>query len=97
MSDIPAKHLKRIRRYEPVETEGLVLWPMLVEEYEEYLLARASIEFMQQRLPRVLVNMPLLQAYFALDSQSVADEKIELYESGEYAFVKDGKLHIVNG
>ena len=29
--------------------------------------------------------------------KSVADEKIELYESGEYAFVKDGKLHIVNG
>lgn len=76
MSDIPVKHLKRIRRYEPVETEGLVLWPVLVEEYEEYLIARASIEFMQQRLPRVLVNMPLLQAYFALDSQSVADEQI---------------------
>lgn len=76
MSDIPTRILRQIRRYEPVETEGLVLYPILVEEYEEYLTARAAIEFMHQRLPRVFLNMPLLQAYYALDSQSVKDDKL---------------------
>lgn len=76
MSDIPTKILKQIRRYEPVEMDGLTFYPVLVEEYEEYQIARAAIEFMHQRLPRVFLNVPLLQAYFALDSQSVADEKI---------------------
>jgi hypothetical protein len=59
-----------------VETEGLIFYPVLVEEYEEFLTAKAAIEFMHQRLPRVFLNMPLLQAYFALDSQSVADEQL---------------------
>jgi hypothetical protein len=76
MSEIPTKYLRQIRRYEPVETEGLTFYPILVEEYEEYLTAKAAIEFMHQRLPRVFLNMPLLQAYFALDNQSVADEQL---------------------
>lgn len=76
MSDIPEKYLKQIRRYEPVDTEGMRFWPILVEEYEEFLLARSAIDFMQQRLPRMMVNMPILQAYYMLDSQSIEDEKI---------------------
>ena len=76
MSEIPTKYLRQIRRYEPVETEGLTFYPILVEEYEEYLTAKAATEFMHQRLPRVFLNMPLLQASFALDNQSVADEQL---------------------
>ena len=76
MSDIPTKYLRKIRRYEPVETEGLTLYPILVDEYEEFLTARSAIEFMHQKLPLVMVNMPLLQAYYLLDSQSIKDEKI---------------------
>ena len=76
MSDIPTKYLRQIRRYEPVEAEGLTLYPILVEEYEEYLLARSAIEFMQQALPLSMINMPILQAYYLLDSQSISDEKI---------------------
>lgn len=76
MSDIPEKYLKQIRRYEPVDTEGMRFWPILVEEYEEFLLARAAIDFMQQRLPRMMVNMPILQSYYMLDSQSIEDEQI---------------------
>lgn len=76
MSDIPKKYLRQIRRYEPVETDGLTFYPILVEEYDEYLLARSAIEFMQQALPMSMVNMPILQAYFLLDSQSIKDEKI---------------------
>lgn len=76
MSDIPKKYLRQIRRYEPVETDGLTFYPILVEEYDEYLLARSAIEFMQQALPLSMVNMPILQAYFLLDSQSIKDEKI---------------------
>lgn len=76
MSDIPEKYLKQIRRYEPVDTEGMRFYPILVEEYEEFLLARAAIDFMQQRLPQMMVNMPILQAYYMLDSQSIEDEQI---------------------
>ena len=76
MSDIPEKYLKQIRRYEPVDAEGMRFYPILVEEYEEFLLARAAIEFMHQRLPRMMVNMPILQAYYMLDSQSIEDEQI---------------------
>lgn len=76
MSEIPTKYLKAIRRYEPVDFEGLRFYPILVEEYEEYLIAKSAIEFMHQRLPRVYLNMPILQAYYALDSQSVEDEQI---------------------
>ena len=68
MSEIPTKYLKQIRRYEPVEMDGLRFYPILVEEYEEYLMARSAIEFMQQSLPRALVNSPILQAYYALDN-----------------------------
>lgn len=76
MSDIPKKYLRQIRRYEPVETDGLTFYPILVEEYDEYLLSRSAIEFMQQALPMSMVNMPILQAYYLLDSQSIKDEKI---------------------
>ena len=76
MSDIPKEIMKRIDRYKPVETEGLTLYPILVEEYEEYLTAKSAIEFMHQRLPRVYWNTPLLQAYYAVDNQSIEDEKI---------------------
>jgi len=76
VSDIPEKYLKQIRRYEPVDTEGMRFYPILVEEYEEFLLARSAIDFMQQRLPRMMVNMPILQAYYLLDSQSIEDEQI---------------------
>lgn len=76
MGEIPTKHLNNIRRYLPVETEGLRLYPVLVEEYDEYLIAKSAIDFMQQSLPRAMINMPILQAYYALDSQSVEDEQL---------------------
>lgn len=76
MSEIPEKHLRSIRKYEPVETEGMILYPVLVEEYEEYLIAKSAIEFMHQSLPRTMLNIPLLQAYYLLDSQSVKDEQL---------------------
>lgn len=76
MSEIPTKYLKQIRRYEPVEMDGLQFYPILVEEYEEYLMARSAIEFMQQSLPRALVNIPILQAYYVLDNQSIEDEQL---------------------
>lgn len=76
MDNIPKRIKKQISRYDPVETEGLTFYPILVDEYEEYLLAKSAIEFMHQTLPLSLVNMPILQAYYQLDSQSIRDEKI---------------------
>lgn len=76
MSEIPEATMKRIRRYEPVEAEGMTFYPILTEEYEEYLVAKSAIDFMHQRLPRVYWNMPILQAYYAVDEQSISDEQI---------------------
>ena len=76
MDDIPKRIKKQIVRYEPVETEGLTLYPILVDEYEEFLISRSAIEFIHQALPMSMVNIPLLQAYYLLDSQSISDEKI---------------------
>lgn len=68
MNELPLHIRKSIGRYEPVETEGLVLYPIKVDNYYEFLAARPSIEFMQQRLPIHLMSEPLLSAYFRLDS-----------------------------
>lgn len=76
MSDIPTKYLKQIRRYEPVEAEGLTFYPILVEEYEEFSQARSAIEFMHQKLPLSLINMPILKAYYLMDTQSIRDDKL---------------------
>ena len=76
MDDIPKRIKKQIARYQPVETEGLTLYPIIVDEYEEFSFAKSAIEFMHQSLPLSMVNIPLMQAYFLLDRQSISDEKI---------------------
>lgn len=74
MSEIPAKYLKAIHRYQPVEVDGVLLYPVTVDEYEQFNLARPAIEFVHQSLPVAYVSMPLLQAYYAIDIESIASE-----------------------
>lgn len=71
MAELPLNIKKSIGKFEPIEAEGLILYPVLVENYYEFLAAKASLEFMQQRLPVELMSEPLLSAYFKLDTHQV--------------------------
>lgn len=67
MRELPAYITEAIHKYEPVPYDGLVLYPFRVKHYEQYLIARRAIGFMQQSLPVELMSMPLLSALFKLD------------------------------
>ena len=73
MSDIPASIMARIRRYAPVDTDGITLYPITVGEYEAFSQARPAIEFVQQSLPVAYVSMPLLQAFYAIDIKNLTE------------------------
>ena len=67
MTELPLNIQKSIGRYEPIEAEGLTLYPVTVDNYYEFLAARPSLDFMQQSLPIELMSIPLLDAYFQID------------------------------
>ncbi len=75
MNDLPKQIQRNINRYEPVETDGIALYPVRVEEYEDFLLAKPALEFLQQSLPVALMTVPILQAFYTLDVESVMDEQ----------------------
>ena len=85
MKEIPAKYLKAIRRYQPVEIDGVLLHPVTVDEYEAYNIARPAIEFMQQSLPVAYMSMPLLQAYYAIDIDGIASGGESQLPTGMFA------------
>jgi len=55
MQDLSPKMAKAVRRFEPIETEGLTLYPICVKDINEFTTARPAIEFMQQSLPVALL------------------------------------------
>lgn len=71
MKELPLKHRKSIDKYEPIQIEGLTLYPIRVEDYYEFLIAKQSLEFMTQTLPIGLMSLPILDAYFQMDSGQV--------------------------
>lgn len=71
--DIPLTIQRSIHEYKTIEWEGLLLYPIRVSEYSEFLSARPAISFAQQTLPVRFLSMPLLSAYFALDCESLAE------------------------
>jgi hypothetical protein len=62
---------RSVRKYEPIEIDGLTLYPIKVNRYEEFLWARRSLDFLQQSLPVELMSVPLLDAYYRMDIQAV--------------------------
>ena len=76
MSEIPASVQARIRRYAPVDIDGVTLYPVTVGEYDAFNQARPAIEFVQQSLPVALMSMPLLQAFYTIDIESLSDAKL---------------------
>lgn len=67
MQDLSLEMAKAVRRFEPIETEGLTLYPIQVKDIDEFTTARPAIEFMQQSLPVTMLSKPLLQAYYTLE------------------------------
>ena len=67
MQDLSPETAKAVRRFEPIETEGLTLYPICVKDIDRFTVARTAIEFMQQSLPVALLSKPLLQAYYTLE------------------------------
>lgn len=67
MQDLSPEMAKAVRRFEPIETEGLTLYPICVKDIDRFTVARSAIEFMQQSLPVALLSKPLLQAYYTLE------------------------------
>ena len=59
------------RRYEEIETDGLVLHPITVEEIEEFELARPGIDIVQQSLPVTYAAMPLLAALYRMEYDAI--------------------------
>lgn len=68
MNEVPANIRRAVSRYEPIEAEGAIFYPILLEEYDDFARARPAIEFMQQQIKDVrLMSLPLLQAYYKID------------------------------
>lgn len=67
MQDLSPEVARAVRRFEPIETEGLTLYPICVKDIDRFTVARPAIEFMQQSLPVALLSKPLLQAYYTLE------------------------------
>lgn len=67
MQELPLNIKRLIGRYDPIEVDGLTLYPIKVNNYYEFLAARPSLDFMQQSLPIELMSIPLLDAYFRID------------------------------
>lgn len=75
MSELPLTIKRSIRRYEPIQTDGLTLYPVLVKEYELFLMARPALEVMQQSLPVALMRVPLLSALYQMDYEAALERK----------------------
>lgn len=67
MKKLPVAIKKSIRKNEPIEMDGLVFYPVLVEEIDDLEEARPAVEFLQQNFPVKYAVLPLLSAFYAFD------------------------------
>lgn len=71
MSDkLPLAIQKAVRQYAPIQSDGLIFYPVLVEEIDEYLTAQPALTAMQQAFPVRYVSMPLLSAYYGMEYEA---------------------------
>ena len=70
MNDLPMHIQKAAARYKPIETSDLTLYPVIVAEYDDFLMARPAIEVMHQSLPVALMRVPLLSALYQMDYEA---------------------------
>lgn len=63
--------LVKITEGEPVPWHGLLIYPVLMRDYEMFTAVKASITAMQSKLPMPYAAMPYLTALFALSTDGV--------------------------
>lgn len=73
MAELPYTIRKKIERFEPVSVEGIMLYPVTVDEIEEFSQCRPALEFLQQSLPVAMMSVPLLDAFYQIDLKAVRE------------------------
>lgn len=58
---------------EPIEAEGLTLYPILVKELGSFAVARPALETLQQSLPVKWLSVPILSAYYGMDFEAAQE------------------------
>ena len=75
MNELPTKYKKQIQKFLPIETEGITLYPVTVEYWEEFRACVPALEFMRQSLPVALLQIPLLDALNHLEAVNSGNEE----------------------
>lgn len=70
MSELPINIQRAVRKYEPVVTDGITLYPIKVSAYDDFLMARPALEVLHQSLPVRFLRMPLLSALYLMDYEA---------------------------
>lgn len=70
--DLPVHIKKAVDRFQPITIEGVTVYPIIVDEIEEYGFVKPALEFMQQVLPVALMQIPILTAFYQLELASNA-------------------------
>lgn len=70
MERLPAELQDKIDRFLPVTMEGITVYPVQMAEGRAFDLARPALEFLQQSLPVALMGIPLLDAYYQMDTEA---------------------------
>lgn len=73
--ELPFSIKKSVNKYEPIKTHGLTLYPVLVEEYDSFLISRPALEVLHQSLPVAMMRMPLLSAYYQMDYEAMLNNQ----------------------
>lgn len=90
MNELPILYKKQVAKFQPIETEGITLYPVTVDDWSEFLPCVPALEFMRQSLPVALLQMPLLNAFYQIEiinSKEPESEgrKITLFSDAIYA------------
>ena len=54
---------------EPIEVNGIVLYPILMRNYQEWLVCKGALTFRLSSLPALYMAMPYLSAIYATDCE----------------------------
>ena len=75
MTEVPLEYQEAVDTYEPIDFEGIKLYPIKVREYTAYMNARPALDFLQQSLPVRFISMPLLSAFYKMDVENRMEGK----------------------
>ena len=77
--DLSGYRKRLVDRYLPITESGITLYPITVDEIEQYTSVRPALEFMHQILPVDMLRLPLLTALYQLElTMSIQDKDKDL-------------------